>query len=638
MTVVPGLRIFITGATGLLGRRLVLDRVERGDHVVVLSRSRAGAEKLFATAVNPAVEVVEGDPSIPGDWQRAVDGCDAVVHLAGAPVAGRRWSARHKRELVRTRVDSTFQVVEAIRVAAAPPRVLVCASAVGWYGETGDRERDEEAPARPGDFLADLVIRWEGEARKAEALGVRVVPLRFGIVLDTRGGALPQIVRPFRWFVGGPVAGGRQYMPWIHWRDVIGIADLALRDPAARGPINCTAPNPVRNREFSRTLGRVIGRPSWLPVPLLGLRLVLGELGRYAGMSQRVVPTRARKLGYHFVYPELGPALESLLGRASALPSAPPGALPGAPPGAPPAARAQSPRTPGAEAGPMPGTPIRLVAVSVDGALLRRDGRLAQGVVQACRAAQRAGCLVVLATARPPRSVKFIVRTLDLHGPMVNYNGAVIWNPIDDRPQYHEGLPGAIARSVIDAAREVEPDLLVGIEVLDRWFTDRIDPTFAVRAGVNLEPDGIGPLDRYLDSPVTQLNLFGAPASIAAVRPRIEEAFWRTQHVSLFQPEPTLLQIMHPLVDKGIALQRIAQRSRLDRASVMAIGDGLNDLGMMEWAAFAVAMGDAAARVRDLADAIVPSNDDNGVAVAIRRFVLARIMHEPGRPAGDPIA
>lgn len=615
----PPQRIVITGATGLLGRRLVLDRIERGDHVVVVSRSRSRAETLFATVANPAIEVVEGDPGVPGSWQAAVDGCDAVVHLAGAPIAERRWSERSKREIVNSRVDSTFQVVEAIRAAVRRPRVLVSASAVGWYGATGSVETDESAPAGSGDFLADLAVRWESEALKADELGVRVVMLRTGIVLDSRGGALPDMARPFRFFAGGPIGSGSQYVPWIHWRDVVGIIDLALREPAARGPINCTAPNPVTSRVFARALGRALGRPSWLPVPVAALRLVLGEFGRYLGMSQRVVPGRARALGYHFAYAEVRPTLESLLGSGGAVTTPPAGAGPAA---AGPAAGAGEPGAPVVPPGAMPEAPIRLVAVSVDGALLRGDGRLAQGVVQACRAAQRAGCLVVLATARPPRSVRFIVRTLDLHGPMVCYNGAVIWNPVEDRPQYHEGLDGAVVRSIIDVARRREPDLLVGIEVLDRWFTDRIDPSLSVRSAVNLEPDAIGPLDGYLGSPITQLNLFGAPSRIAAVRPAIEDAFWRDKRISLFQPEPTLLQIMHPLVDKGIALQRIAQRSRLERAEVMVIGDGLNDMGMLEWAGFAVAIDGADERVRELADAIVPNNDDNGVAVALRRYVL----------------
>jgi hypothetical protein len=304
------MKILVTGATGLIGRRLVEDRLGRGDEVTAVSRSAARAKGLLGTRVR----IVEGDPTATGPWQRSVDGCDAVVNLAGAGVAERRWTAAWKREIVRSRIESTRRVVEAIAAAARRPGVLVSASAVGYYGDRGDEPLDETAA--PGDdFLARLGVEWEAEARRAEASGVRVVLLRTGIVLDPRGGALRGMLPAFRMMVGGPVGSGRQYWPWIHWRDEVGLARLALAEPALRGPINLAAPGAATCREFARALGSVLHRPAVLPMPVPALRIVLGEMARYVAASLRVVPAAALRHGYAFLFPELRPALEDLLGR-----------------------------------------------------------------------------------------------------------------------------------------------------------------------------------------------------------------------------------------------------------------------------------------------------------------------------------
>ena len=235
------MRLFITGATGLVGRRLVVERLGRGDQVVVLSRSPDRAGRLFAAVANPNVSVVEGNPAAPGPWQQKVDGCDAVVHLAGAGIADQRWSDTYKEALVQSRVDSTHQIVTAIADASAPPHILVNASAIGFYGATGAVPVDETGRAGD-DFLADLCVRWETQAVRAEDNGARVVCLRVGVVLDSRGGALAKLAMPFKFFMGGPLGDGRQYMSWIHWRDLLGLIDLALRDDTIRGPLNGTAP------------------------------------------------------------------------------------------------------------------------------------------------------------------------------------------------------------------------------------------------------------------------------------------------------------------------------------------------------------------------------------------------------------
>jgi Cof subfamily protein (haloacid dehalogenase superfamily) len=264
---------------------------------------------------------------------------------------------------------------------------------------------------------------------------------------------------------------------------------------------------------------------------------------------------------------------------------------------------------------------VKLVAVSVDGTLLRSDGRLPQSVVHACREAEGEGAVIVLATARPPRSTRSLLEALDLGGPTINYNGAVIWNPREREAQFHEPLEADLARQVIAAARGATDDILVGVEVLDRWFTDRVDPGVRTRSGQPLDPDAIGPLEQFLDGPVTQLNFFGPSARVEAVRRVVDEQFWRLRLVALFQPQRTLLQVTHPMVDKGIALQRVAKRLGIEQASVMAIGSAANDRGMIEWAGFAVAMANAESAVKRLARAEVPSNDENGVAIALQRFV-----------------
>ncbi|MHC5022760.1 MAG: TIGR01777 family oxidoreductase [Planctomycetota bacterium] len=308
------MKLFMTGATGLVGRRLVADRLARGNTVVALSRDAARARARIGAAADADLHCIEGDPTKAGDWQASIDGCDGVVHLAGAGIADRRWNDAYKRLLVSSRVESTREVVSALESARARPRMLVIASAIGYYGETGGEWVDETAP--PGDdFLADLCVRWEAEAAAATPLGVRVLCLRLGVVLDERGGALRQMLTPFRLFAGGPIGSGRFVMSWVHWRDVVGLVDVALRADAAAGSMNVVAPHPVTNREFSRALGRAVGRPSWLPVPRVMLRLAMGEVARYITMSQRVRPGRALELGYDFQHPEIGAAMASLLGK-----------------------------------------------------------------------------------------------------------------------------------------------------------------------------------------------------------------------------------------------------------------------------------------------------------------------------------
>jgi uncharacterized protein len=306
------MRLFITGGTGLVGRRLIQHLLQRGDHVVTLSRHAAHARGLFGASA----AVVEGDPMRRGDWMNVVADCDAVIHLAGENVFGRRWNADFKKLLYDSRILSTQHVVEALCRkpvrADGQPKALVNASAIGYYGPRGDEELSEDSS--PGsDFLAQLCIDWEKAARAGEPAGVRVGMVRVGVVLDKEGGALAKLLTPFKLGGGGPVGSGRQWMSWIHHADLIGLLLLALDNAAAKGPINGTAPNPATNRDFAKTLGRVLHRPSFVWTPALALRVLIGEAAMLVTTGQRVLPKRALELSYSFQYPTLEAALAQIL-------------------------------------------------------------------------------------------------------------------------------------------------------------------------------------------------------------------------------------------------------------------------------------------------------------------------------------
>jgi uncharacterized protein (TIGR01777 family) len=296
------MRVTLTGATGLVGRSLVHALTERGDDVTVLSRG--GGEV-------PGARVVRWSDPVGGPAPaEALEGRDAVVHLAGEPVA-QRWNDASKQRIHASRADGTRNLVAGLRSAADPPRVLVSASAVGYYGPRGDERVDEDAP--PGDdFLARVCVDWE---REAQAFDGRVVCVRTGLVLDSGGGALAKMLPFFRLGIGGPVAGGRQYMPWIHLDDLVGIYLAALDGGGWSGPVNGSAPEPVTNRAFSKTLGRVLRRPAVAPVPRLAIKTLYGEMAEIVVAGQRAVPRRTQELGYAFAHTELEPALRSALGK-----------------------------------------------------------------------------------------------------------------------------------------------------------------------------------------------------------------------------------------------------------------------------------------------------------------------------------
>lgn len=303
------MRIFITGGTGLIGRRLARRLANRGDEVIVLSRSRSPGR-----LDDPGVAFVHGDPTQPGDWQGVLGTCDAVVNLAGENVADHRWSAAFKGRIRDSRVLSTRHVVQAIGESDGRCRTLVNASAIGYYGSRGDGILDESSGAGD-DFLAEVNKAWEAEAGEAAQFGTRVVRVRIGVVLDAEGGALARLRPVFRRFAGGPIGSGAQWFSWIHREDLIGILCLALDDETITGAMNGTAPNPVTNREFSAALGRALGRPAFVRTPGWALRLVMGEAAGMVRASQRVVPRVALDHRFRFQFDHIDAALTDLLAR-----------------------------------------------------------------------------------------------------------------------------------------------------------------------------------------------------------------------------------------------------------------------------------------------------------------------------------
>jgi uncharacterized protein (TIGR01777 family) len=293
------MRVTVTGATGLVGSRVVASLRARGDEVTILSR-----DPQQGVAWDPSNEPAPAD---------ALADRDAVVHLTGENIA-QRWSDEAKRAIRESRVRGTRHLVQGLGELAAGerPQVLVSGSAIGYYGPHGDEPIDEEAPAG-SDFLARICQAWEVEAEAAEQHGLRVVRVRTGVVLDRNGGALAKMLPPFKLGVGGPVAGGRQYISWVHPQDLVGIVLAAIDNERWQGAINATAPEPQRNRDFSKALGRALSRPALLPIPGVALSLLYGEMSEIVTKGARVLPAKALMLGYEFRYAQLDSALRAAL-------------------------------------------------------------------------------------------------------------------------------------------------------------------------------------------------------------------------------------------------------------------------------------------------------------------------------------
>jgi uncharacterized protein (TIGR01777 family) len=300
------MKVTLSGATGYVGSQLVPALVARGDHVTVLSRDASRAADRLG------VEAVTWDPSAGPAPAAALEARDVVVHLAGEAVS-QRWNDEVRRRIRDSREIGTNRLVEGLAAASERPSRLVCASACAFYGPHGTEVVDESSPAGR-DWLADVCVRWERAADAAAELGMNVVKVRTGITLDAGYGVLASMLLPFKLGVGGPLAGGRQYVPWIHRDDLIGMYLRLIDAHDFGGPINASAPAPVTNKEFSRALGRALHRPAIVPVPGLAAKLMVGEVAKYAITGVRMVPGRAAELGYEFQFPGIDRALTDVLG------------------------------------------------------------------------------------------------------------------------------------------------------------------------------------------------------------------------------------------------------------------------------------------------------------------------------------
>jgi uncharacterized protein (TIGR01777 family) len=307
-------KVIITGGSGLIGRALSARLAAAGHEVLILSRSPERVSGLPA-----GVTVAGWDARSAAGWAQHADGADAIVNLAGASIKGEgflpsRWSARRKALIRQSRVDAGAAVVEAVRLAKVKPKLVLQASAVGYYGPCGDQLITEDSPPA-ADFLAEVCKVWEASTAAVEAMGVRRVITRTGLVLTMQGGAFPLLVLPFRLFGGGWFGSGRQYYPWIHFEDYLTALQFLIESGSSRGAYNLSAPQPVTNREFARTLGRVLRRPSWLPAPAFALRAALGEVSAVVLEGQRAVPAHLQAEGFQFKFPDLEPALRDLMTR-----------------------------------------------------------------------------------------------------------------------------------------------------------------------------------------------------------------------------------------------------------------------------------------------------------------------------------
>jgi uncharacterized protein (TIGR01777 family) len=299
------MHILLTGGTGLIGRQICIHWLSQGHHLTVWSRKPEKVAKICGTQVRGIARLEDLD-QVP---------LDAIINLAGAPIADRPWTHTRKAVLWSSRITLTETLLAWLEKRAQKPSLLISGSAVGWYGDGGERELTEASPPVIDDFASQLCIAWEETAQRAEALGLRVVLIRTGLVFSAEGGFFSSLLLPFKLGLGGPIGSGRQWMPWIHINDQIALIDFLLHQNDASGPYNACAPKPVRNREFAKTLGSVLHRPAFMPMPALALKVGLGELSLLLLGGQKALPVRALDAGFTFQFTDLRAALDDLSSR-----------------------------------------------------------------------------------------------------------------------------------------------------------------------------------------------------------------------------------------------------------------------------------------------------------------------------------
>jgi len=309
------MKVVIAGGSGFLGSPLSWTWAEEGHDVRVLTRGLppGQAQHESGTGSPGITRVGWAADGTSGQLASEISGASAVINLAGESIGGRRWTTVRKQALRDSRILATRSLATAIAESAAPPATFISGSAVGYYGDRGADPLTEDST--PGtDFLARLCVEWEAEAQRAARDGVRLVTIRTGLVLDRSEGVLKQMMRPFRFFAGGPLGTGRQYMPWVHRHDWVEMVRWLVETPTVEGPVNITAPHPVTNAEFARALGRALRRPAFVPAPGFAMKIALGEMADAALAGQRALPAKAQRAGYHFRYPEIDIAFRGIFG------------------------------------------------------------------------------------------------------------------------------------------------------------------------------------------------------------------------------------------------------------------------------------------------------------------------------------
>ena len=307
------MKIAVTGATGFVGTRLVERLIDEGHDVKVFTRDAQKAKRVFAAAkYKSSIEFVAYTPMESGDWQKEVSGCDRVANLAGEPIS-ERWTAERKQRILNSRKLGTRKLVEAIAQADPKPTALVSGSAIGYYGTSESAEFFETSEPVENDFLSQVCQAWEAEANKAKDAGVRVAIIRTGIVLGDGGGAIAKMLTPFKLYAGGPIGSGRQWFSWIHIDDLVSLYLKALLDSSMQGVYNGTAPNPLRMKAFCETIGEVLDRPSWLPVPDFAIEALLGDGAVVVLKGQKVLPERTQATGFSFDYDEAKDAIKQVV-------------------------------------------------------------------------------------------------------------------------------------------------------------------------------------------------------------------------------------------------------------------------------------------------------------------------------------
>lgn len=302
------MKILMTGGTGFVGTQLTSRLTQDGHELTILSRSAKRSGE-----VPRGISYLQGDPTQKGPWQEAIKTHDGVINLAGASIFA-KWTEEHKRAIRESRVSTTRNIVEGIPSHPQKPFSLFSTSAVGYYGFCGDEELTEDSPSG-NDFLAQIAKEWEDEALKAKEKGARVIITRFGIVMGEKGGALSQMIPLFKKYIGGPIGSGKQWFSWVHIKDLSEAFAFLMKHPEISGPVNVCAPNPVRNKDLAKALGKVLHRPSFMPAPGFMVKLVLGEFGSVILEGQRVIPKRLLESGFAFQYPDIEKALMSIVGQ-----------------------------------------------------------------------------------------------------------------------------------------------------------------------------------------------------------------------------------------------------------------------------------------------------------------------------------